>query len=354
MMQRLRFLLCLATPMAAALVSVASVRGEEPFTVVAEQVNRKVVKIYGSGGFRGLHAYSTGVVISPEGHILTVASHVLDTQDLRVHLHDGRRFQARVIVAEPELDAALLQLEKAEDLPCFDLAAAAKQPLAQPGDWVLAFTNQFNIATRDEPVSVQRGVIESYTKLHGRRGIFEAPYSGEVYVLDAVTNNPGAAGGALTTRRGELLGIVGKELRNTLTETYINYAVPVQSLAKFVEEARQGKYKPVPREKPPAGGPGGYHGVVLLPNVVERTPPYVEDVIPNSPAAKAGLRPDDLIVYVDGEQVTSVKSFQKLMTRYRPGAAVKLEVRRADKQTNTDRLVSFELKLEELPTAKKK
>src|SRR5262245_6195840 len=68
------------------------------FGPVAEQVNKKVVKLYGSGGFQGLASYGTGALISKDGYILTVASHLLDTQELRVHLYDGRRFLAKVVV----------------------------------------------------------------------------------------------------------------------------------------------------------------------------------------------------------------------------------------------------------------
>src|SRR5207302_9429304 len=150
------------------------------------------------------------------------------------------------------------------------------------------------------------GVIAAYSKLHGRRGIFDAPYSGDVYIIDAITNNPGAGGGALTTRKGELLGVIGKELRNSLSDTWINYAVPIPMLAAFVEKGMKGEYKPIVKAKP-ASGPGGYHGIILVPDVVERTPPYVEDAVPGSPAEKAGLRPDDLIVYVDGEKISSIK-----------------------------------------------
>src|SRR5262249_48497731 len=298
-------------------------RADQPFADIADQVNKKLVKLFGSGGFRGLASYGSGMLVSPDGYILTVATHLIETQDLRVHLYDGRRYQAKVIVSEPELDVALLKLENVEDLPYFDIAQAGKRPLPQAGDWVLAFSNQFQIATRDEPMSVQRGVIASYSKLHGRRGIHEAVYQGDVYVIDAITNNPGAGGGVITTRRGELLGIIGRELRNSLTETWINYAVPVAakveipeagdslrtvSIPEFVDQAMGGKYKPIQR-KEPREGPGGYHGIVLVPNVVDRTPPFIEDILPGSPAAKAGLRPDDLIVYVDGEQVISVKAF---------------------------------------------
>ncbi len=320
---------------------------------VAEQVNAKLVKLFGSGGFRGLTAYGTGVLISPDGYVLTVASPMLDTPDLRVHLYDGRRLHAKVLVTEPELDVALIKIDKVDDLPYFDLAEAAKRPLAEPGTRVVGFSNLFEIATRDEPMSVQQGVVAAYSRLYGRKGIFEVPYRGEVYVIDAITNNPGAGGGVITTRRGELLGLIGKELRNTLTDTWINYAMPVQaaveikrgdqvtrvSVLEFAEKAKRGEYKPLVVERPPAGQ-GGYHGIVLVPNVVERTPPFVEELQPNSPAAKAGLKPDDLIVYVDGERVVSIRAFREIMDKVPPGTQVKLEVRRGDK------LVGVDLKLE--------
>jgi serine protease Do len=332
------------------LASLASpARADDSVAAMAERVSQKVVKLYGSGGFQGLPAYGSGILVSPDGHVLTVANHLLLTPELRVHLYDGRRLPARVLVIEPELDAALLKIDKVEGLPFFDVARAAQAAPAKPGDRVLAFSNEFQIATREEPVSVLHGVIAAIAKLHGHRGMFEAPYTGDVYVIDAVINNAGAGGGAVTTRSGELLGLIGKELRNTVTDTWINYAVPVRVLADFVEKAKRGDYKPIVRSQGPAG-PTGYHGIVLVPNVVERTPPFVEDVLPGSPASRAGLRPDDLIVYLDGQQVASVKAFRDAMARARPGAVVRLEVRRADKSAaGGEKLVTVEVRLEEGP-----
>src|SRR4051812_11278865 len=296
-------------------LAAAPARADESFAKVAEAVNVKLCKLFGAGGVQGLASYGTGVVVSPDGYILTVHSHILDTQDLRVHLYDGTRYHARVVAVEPELDVALVKVgddkTKVEDLPHFDVAAAAKRPAAEPGTAILAFSNQFQIATRDEPMSVQRGVIAAYARLHGRIGIFEAPFTGNVYVLDAITNNPGAAGGVITTRKGELLGIIGKELRNEQTNTWINYAVPINARVE-VKQAdgkvetvsildlidKKENYKAIQKKDKDIGG-GGYHGIVLVPNVVERTPPYVDSVAPGSPAQKAGLKPDDLIVYVD-------------------------------------------------------
>ena len=140
---------------------------------VAEQVNQRMVKLFGIGGYKGITAYGTGIVVSSDGYVLTAASPMLDTADLLIHLADGRRVRGKVVVTEPELDAALVKIDKVDDLPFFDVSRAAKLPLAQPGDWILAFSNQFEIATREEPMSVQHGVIAAYNKLKGRHGIFE-------------------------------------------------------------------------------------------------------------------------------------------------------------------------------------
>jgi serine protease Do len=351
---------------AAALASPARLTAADPLADAVEKSNKKLVKLFGAGGFSRLNNYGTGIVISKEGHILTVASQLLDTSDLVVHLYDGQRLKAQVLVTEPLLDVALVKV-KVEgkkideptglDLDYFDFDAAVKRGPAQPGDWIVGLSNTFEIALRDEPLSVQRGVISAYTKMAGRRGIFEFPYTGDVYVVDAITNNPGAAGGALLTRRGELLGIIGREIKNTLSDTWMNYAIPVGaktvvkekvtvkdkdgkdveeerdrelSMPEFVTLAMQGKYKPVKHNKV-IGGQGGYHGIIFVPNVLERTPAYIEDVVPGSPADRAGLRADDLVSFVDGEPIVSIKAFEEYVRKNtRADTVIRLEVRRGE------------------------
>jgi serine protease Do len=356
----------LLAALALAALSPSPAPAADPLAGVVEKANRKMVKIFGAGGFSRLNNYGTGIVITKDGYVLTVASQLLDTADLVVHLYDATRLRAKVVVAEPELDAALLKIqEDGLDLDHFDFLAAAKRPPAQPGDWVVALSNTFEIALRDEPLSVQRGVISAYTKMAGRRGVFEFPYTGDVYVVDAITNNPGAAGGALLTRKGELIGIVGRELKNAQSETWMNYAIPVgakadvkqlvpakdkdgkpvkdkdgkdvleektesTSLADFVAKGMRGEYKPIKKEKV-IGGEGGYHGIIFVPDVLDRTPAYVEDVAPGSPADRAGLRADDLVSFVDGEPIVSIKAFNEYVKKNtRAGTKVRLEVRRGE------------------------
>ncbi len=344
------------------LTSLALVHGQQPFTSVTAEVNKKLVKLFGAGGFKGLPSYGTGILVSPKGHIVTVNNHILSTQDMRVHLYDGRLYHAKLVAREPELDVALVKIEEEVDfLPHYDFDEAARRPKAVPGDWILAFSNQFQIATRDEPMSVMRGVISAVAELRGRRGIFDAPYAGEVYFLDCIACNPGAAGGIITTRKGELLAIIGRELKNSLSDTWVNYAVPVQAAAEiqraekpvkvdmaiFVREAMAGKYKQSDeRSKKQQENKGGYDGILLVVNAVATTPPYVEEVTPGSPAAKAGLQPDDLIVYVEGELVQTIKAYRDVMRQFAPGTEIHLQVQRGN------RLESVKLKLADQPRQK--
>jgi len=344
------------------LLASSFVCAQESFTPAAEQVNKKMVKLYGAGGIKGLPSYGSGILVSENGFILTINSHLLNTSELRVHLADGRVHTAKVVAREPELDAALLKIdEEVEKLPFFDITQAATAPTAEAGDWILCHSNQFAIAVRSEPMSVQRGTIMAVAVLRARRGFFDPPYVGEVYFLDTVANNPGAAGGIVTTRRGDLLGIIGRELKSTLTDTWINYAVPIKAkveivrednskdtvdFPRFVKEGVEGKYRESAGKKRDKEGRGGFHGIVLVPNSVSATPPYVEEVVAGSPAAKAKLQPDDLIVYIDGELVPTVKAFRDLMKLTNPGITLQLEVQRGNQ------LKTVRLTLEEFPKGK--
>ena len=157
---------------------------------------------------------------------------------------------------------------------------------------MLAFSNLFGIATGDEPVSMLHGFVSAVAPLEARRGAFSANYRGDVYIVDAATNNPGASGGALVDGQGRLVGMLGKELRSELTGTWLNYALPVAAFAPTVEEIRAGRFTPAEltdADRPDNPLSLAALGIVLVPDVVTRTPPYVDRVVPNSPAAKAGL-----------------------------------------------------------------
>jgi serine protease Do len=336
------------------LLAAPAVRATDPYSQVATAANEKLVKLFGAGGYRGAESFGTGILVSKDGYILTCAAPFLDGRELRLHLPDGRKYPFKVKIIEPEFDAAILQIDQPKkekdvlplDLPYFDVVESAKNLHAEPGTWVMALSNMYKVAERDEMMSVQRAMITAIGKLSARRGQFEVPYHGEVLYLDTITNNPGAAGGAVLDRHGNLLGIIGKEFRNNQTDTWVNYAMPLNTkaevvikgekktftLAEFVDLAIHDKWvKSDPKpEVDPIKNPRVYTGIIFVPKVVDRTPPYIDGIEPNSPAAKAGLKPDDLVIYLDGEPVYSTDVYRDLIKRYNPGDKVQVEIRRGD------------------------
>lgn len=308
-------------------LAVSDGRAASSFSPMLGELLPRMVKIYGAGGVRGLEPYQSGFLISANGHVLTAWSYVLDTDLIKVILDDGRKYEATLVGADPRLEIAILKID-GNDLPHFDLAAA---PIAESGTRILALSNLFGVATGEEPVSVQRGVVTAHTRLDARRGAFETPYRGPVYVLDAMTNNPGAAGGALVNQRGELLGVLGKELRNAQNGSWLNYAMPVVELKPSIEAILAGK--PRPKETEHKLSPEDAHnlamlGVTLVPDVLERTPPYIDDVRPNSPAAKAGLRRDDLVLFIGDALINSCQAVGDELGRLDRTEPVKWVVKR--------------------------
>jgi S1-C subfamily serine protease len=274
--------------------------------IVAE-TQPKIAKIFGAGGLRGLEAYQSGFLISGEGHILTVWSYVLDSDVVTVYLNDGRRLTADVLGMDPRSEIAVLKID-AQNLPHFNLEEAVT---LGPGAKVLALSNMFGVALGNEPASVLHGVVAAKTELAARRGAFDSNYRGPAYILDAMTNNPGAPGGALTDAKGRLAGLVGKELRSSTANIWINYAIPIGELQPIVDQLVAGKFRPAPRDdgqkKPKEPHTLVSLGMELVPDFLPRTPPFVECVKPGSTAAKAGLKPDDLVLFINGRVVPSCK-----------------------------------------------
>lgn len=283
------------------------------FAEVIAQVQPRLVKIVGSGGLQGLEAYQSGFLISADGHVLTVWSYVLDDPEfITVTLDDGRKFQGankvKFVGADPRLEIAVLKLD-ATDLPHFTLDEAVE---LSTGSRVLAFSNLYNVAAGNEAASVLHGSVQAKWNLDARRGAFKTAYAGTVYVVDAMTNNPGAAGGVLTDRQGRLAGLLGKELRNSQSNVWLNYAVPIKQLASSIEDILAGKSQPrssestVRRPDKPLTLP--LLGLVLVPDVLPKTPPYIDYVRPGSPAERAGLKADDLILFVNDRVAASIKT----------------------------------------------
>jgi S1-C subfamily serine protease len=263
------------------------------------EAQAKVAKVYGAGGLRGLESYQSGFLISSQGHVLTAWSYVLDVEPIIVVLHDGSRHEASLLGFDPILEIAVLKLD-AVTPDYFDLSTAV---VLKGGERILAFSNLYGVATGSEAASVQRGVIAVHGPLQLREGAPSLPYRGPVYLIDAMTNNAGAAGGALTNVRGSIAGILGKELRHEATNIWVNYAIPIGEIRESVNAMLSGQQVPTKVAadlKVQVDNPWSLAatGVRLVPNALPQTPPYVESVIPGSLAETAGIQADDLITFV--------------------------------------------------------
>jgi len=303
----------------------------------ADDVFPKIVKLYGAGGLKNLVNYGTGILVSADGHILTVWNHLLDTDRLLAVLDNGRRLPAQFVGGAGEAGLALLKVD-IKNAPHFDLSAVERRG---PGTPVLGFSNMFNVAAGDEPVSLMHGVIATVSPLDARRGRFDISFDGDVYLVDAITNNPGSAGGALTTLDGKLLGLIGKELRDSRTNLWINYSIPLDGISDTIQRLIRGEVIPQERMDLPVvvqeidTTPLGFR---LVPNVLVRTPAYLDSVLPGTPAAQQGLQPDDLIVLINDDLIQSCNDFYEYLREAEKGDSLRITVRR-DRALETVELI---------------
>lgn len=279
------------------------------------ELQNRMVKIYGAGGFAEMEGYQSGFFISSDGLIATVFSPVLNSDEIECVLSDGAHFSAALLGIEPTLEIALLKIRK-EETPFFDLekSAAATRDSTLDGTPILAFSNLFGVAVDNEPVSVQAGTIASTTNLNAARRAFAFRWQGEVYVLDVTTNNPGAAGGALVSADGQTFcGMLGKELQHSRTGCWLNFALPAHILNDGVKRILSGEAqtqtmagdetRPIPERTLRLDE----FGLRMVPEILPRTPAFIDAVHVGSRAEQADLRPDDLILYWNGRLVQALE-----------------------------------------------
>ena len=271
----------------------------------------KVVKLYGAGGVRGLESYQSGIIIDNSGHIVTSWSTVLDVEKVRVVTFDGRRLDATMVGMDPQNELAILKVDDA-GLVGFDLSRAAQ---ASTGQRVFAISNLFGIAAGNESCSAQKGVIMASTPLTTRRGKTKSLYQGRVYVLDAMTNNPGASGGALIDLQGRLVGILGKEIRDEQAGIWLNYALPMDVVKSSVDRILSGNTSVQTSGLKAVAQPHRISdlGITLIPDVLATTPPFVDQVREGSIAYRSGMQTNDLILLLNDQRAGSRKSLEKML-----------------------------------------
>jgi serine protease Do len=306
-----------------ALVSPAIAEKANAVTATANKVFPAIVKLHGASGFARLPSYGSAVIVRPDGIALTIRSVMLQTENLRAVLHDGTVRPAKIVARDDERGVVALKIEGPGPFP--HLEPARKESI-HSGQWVLSVGNAFRLAEGEEQPSVNLGVLSATTRLDLRLGRSDtAHYRGRVYLTDANVN-PGSAGGALVDLDGRLLGVLGKVVASRSTRTLISHAMPIDDLMPLVERAARGEAAAPPEAEDTTPG---RHGIRLFRFGLHRSPPaYVDRVDRGSPAEKAGLRKNDLVLRVGETTVSSARAFQREMKRYHAGDRVVLTVKR--------------------------
>lgn len=279
----------------------------------------KMVKVFGASAGK-VEGFATGILISKDGMILSSQGVFLDGRQVKVVLADGVEHFATILKRDRETQLSLLKIQA--DTPSF--FELSEESIGEKGDWVIALSNAFKVADKDEPVSAMLGVISLRTTIEARLTKRDVAYRGELVLIDAITSNPGASGGAVVTPHGELVGIVGKIINSSETNTRLNYAVPNSVLYKFVA----GKAS-VPSESQPATEQQEVEfGVILFKLGGRNNPAYVDRVVRGSPAAKAKLKSDDMIVSIAGKKIGNLKDYAEALKSLRPEEEVLMMVKR--------------------------
>lgn len=307
-----------------------------PLPQAAERAFPSVVKVYGAGGFQGVPAYGTGVIVDERGFVLTAWSIALRTEALKVVTHDGRRLRATLWRSDPGLGAALLRLEPPQGgLPSLQPLRLADSTGLAPGDAVFTIGNPFGIIYGDERPAVAWGVVTAIGSLRaGGVDVARLPERLERVIVTDIPGNPGSQGGPLLTRDGRLVGIVGRLVESRATNTIVNHALPAADLVEFVRGgvAAERPIPEPPRVAPRArAGPAVESGLRLQRVHLARSPmAYVEAVVRGSPAEAAGVQPDDLVFRLGERTIRTCRDFDEALAAHRPGDTVRLVLKRGD------------------------
>jgi serine protease Do len=278
------------------------------------------------------HGLGSGVIISPDGYIVT-NQHVIDgAVDIRVTMSNREVLSAKLIGSDPLTDLAVIKVN-GTNLPSVPWGNSTS---LRPGQTVLAFGNPYGYR-----FTVTRGIISALNRPNpdpsDRRKL------GEFIQTDAAIN-PGNSGGALVNARGELIGINTFLISSSGSFAGMGFAIPAQIVQPTVETLiRDGKVT------------HAYIGIQIADVTPDNAKFFqmkkaegalVSQVEPDAPGAKAGLRTGDVITELDGQPVADAGQLQMLVGQKRPGDTVHLGVMRDSK------LTSVAVKLEALGSGK--
>ncbi len=264
----------------------------------------------------------SGVIISNDGYIVT-NNHVIDkSKEIEVTLNDNRTFKAKLIGADPNTDIALIKIE-AENLP---VILFGNSDSLKVGEWVLAVGNPFNLTS-----TVTAGIVSAKAR---NINILNAAMKIESFIQTDAAVNPGNSGGALVNTKGELVGINTAIASQTGSYAGYAFAVPVSIVQKVVSDIRQ--YGVVQRAVLGVKMGDITDKIAKEKNLKTMEGAYVDEVVENSAAEKAGLKKEDVIVKINDFNVKSAAQLQEQIGRYSPGDKIKVTVLRDNKPQTFD------------------
>lgn len=263
------------------------------------------------------HGLGSGVIVSPDGYIVT-NNHVIDgAVNINVTMSDRRILPAKLVGADPLTDLAVLKVN-ATDLPSVPWGDSIK---LHPGQTVLAFGNPFGLR-----FTVTRGIVSALNRPNP--SVTDRRKPGEFIQTDAAIN-PGNSGGPLVDARGEVVGINTFLISGSGSFSGAGFAIPAQIVRPTVETLI--KYGKVSH---------GYMGIGINDVTPENSKFFdvkkaegalVTQVEPNSPGAKAGLKTGDVITGLDGQAVSDAGELQVQVGQKQPGTKIELDVIREGK-----------------------
>src|ERR1700733_603320 len=265
------------------------------------------------------HGIGSGVIISPDGYIVT-NNHVVDgSMDMRVTLNDRRVLNAKLVGVDKLTDLAVIKVD-AHDLPSIAWGDSAK---LKPGETVLAFGSPFGYFRN----SVTRGIVSAVNRENPYRDDARKPGG---YIQTDAAINPGNSGGALVNAHGELVGINTFIISNSGSFAGAGFAIPSQIVRTTAEQLiKTGAVH------------HGYLGITMNDvtpenasffNLKEATGAIVAQVSPDSPAARAGLKNGDVIVELNGQKIVNGGALQVAVSQDTPGTSIDLGVIRNGSQ----------------------
>lgn len=261
----------------------------------------------------------SGVIISPDGYIVTNNHVIENSTKLQVTLNNNKSYTAQLIGTDPETDIALLKIDAAEDLPYLAFGDSDQIEL---GEWVLAVGNPFNLTS-----TVTAGIISAKARdLNSRDNNIQS------FIQTDAAVNPGNSGGALVNTRGDLIGI--NTAITSQTGSYIGYsfAVPSNIAKKVVDDIME--FGNVQMGSLGVRIQDLSTGQGLASGIEESEGLLVGEVFKKSGAAKAGVKPGDIIVKIDHIKIRKFSDLVGYLRSKRPNDKVQLHLLRDGETIN--------------------